>query len=97
MALLDDVKVSLRLSTDAMDSEVSMLIAAAKADMKRVGVPEKMLVDDSMDPYLTCAFTLFDPARCGYPNSVGARFDESYRQIVRDLLNSPTTYGGEGA
>ena len=97
MALLDDVKVSLRLSTDAMDSEVTMLIAAAKADMKRVGVPEKMLVDDSMDPYVKCAVTEFVKARFGYDNSEAARFDESYRQIVRDLLNSPTTYGGEGA
>lgn len=97
MALLDDVKVSLRLSTEAMDSEVSMLIAAAKADMRRVGVPEGMLEDDSMDPYVKCAVTEFVKARFGYDNSEAARFDESYRQIVRDVLNSPGTYGGEGA
>lgn len=97
MALLDDVKVSLRLSTDAMDSEVSMLIAAAKADMRRVGVPEEMLDDASMDPYVRCAVTEFVKARFGYDNSEAARFDESYRQIVRDVLNSPGTYGGDGA
>ena len=97
MALIDDVKVSLRLSTDAMDSEVSMLIAAAKADMRRVGVPAEMLEDALMDPYVKCAVTEFVKARFGYDNSEAARFDESYRQIVRDLLNSPGTYGGEGA
>lgn len=97
MALLDDVKVSLRLSTDAMDSEVQMWIDAAKADMRRIGVPEEMLGDASMDPYVRCAVTEFVKAKFGYDNSEASRFQSSYRQIVKDILNSPTTYGGDGA
>lgn len=95
MDLLDDVKVALRLSTDAMDSEVRMWIDAAKADMKRIGVPEKMLGDASMDPYVRCAVTEFVKAKFGYDNSEASRFQSSYRQIVRDILNSPTRYGGD--
>lgn len=97
MALLDDVKVALRLTTDAMDSEVSMWIGAAKADLARVGVPDAMLADESIDPYVKCAVTEFVKARFGYDNSEAARFQESYRQVVRDILNSPATYGGGGS
>lgn len=95
MALLDDVKVALRLSTDAMDSEVLMWIDAAKADMMRIGVREEMLADATMDPYVKCAVTEFVKAKFGYDNSEASRFQSSYRQIVRDILNSPTRYGGD--
>lgn len=43
MALLDDVKVALRVSSDSMDVEVQALIDAAQRDMLRVGVPEDMV------------------------------------------------------
>lgn len=93
MALLDDVKVALRVTTDALDPEVSMLVDAALADMRRIGVPEAMLAEGEMDPYVRAAVTLFAKAHFGYDNDEASRFDESYRQIVRDVLNSPTRYG----
>lgn len=100
MALLDDVKVALRVATDAMDGEVSMWVDAAKADMARVGVPPSMLSDEGMDPYVKCGVVEFVKARFGYDNSEASRFESSYRQIVRDILNSPATYpvdgGGDG-
>ena len=92
MALLDDVKVALRVTTDALDSEISMWIDAAKADMARVGVPESMLADESIDPYVRCGVVEFVKARFGYDNSEATRFESSYRQIVKDILNSPTMY-----
>ena len=44
MALLDDVKIALRVSTDAYDSELTDLIESAKLDLGIAGVviPEPM-------------------------------------------------------
>lgn len=92
MALLDDVKVALRVTTDAMDSEIEVLIEAALSDMRRVHVREELLDEDSMAPLVEMAVILFCKARFGYDNDEAERFDESYRQLVADFLNSPTSY-----
>lgn len=92
MALLDDVKVALRVTTDAMDSEVEMLIDAAIADMRRVHVREELLDEETMAPLVKMAVILFCKAQFGYDNDEAERFDESYRQLVADFLNSPTSY-----
>ncbi len=38
MALLDDVKLALRISHNKLDSEIADLISAAREDMKRAGM-----------------------------------------------------------
>ena len=43
MALLDDIRKSLRLSSDVLDEEVQMLIGSALYDMERVGVNPALL------------------------------------------------------
>lgn len=95
MSLNDDVKVALRVSTDALDAEVSAMVDAAIADMRRVGVPEPMLAEHTMDPLVKAAVILWVKAHFGYDNDEAPRFEASYRQIVRDILNSPTSYGAE--
>lgn len=92
MALIDDAKVALRVTTDRLDSEVQMLVDAAVADMRRVGVPDDLLYEDTMDPYVKAAVILFVKASFGYDNSEASRFQNSYRQMVKDILNSPSTY-----
>ena len=92
MALIDDVKVALRVTTDAMDSEVQMLVDAALADMRRVHVREELLDEDDMAPLVKSAVCLYAKARFGYDNDEAEMFDESYRQLVADFLNSPTSY-----
>ena len=96
MALSDDVKVALRVSSDVFNPEVDALIEAAKSDLLRVGVSPAMLSDASMDPLCKVAVILYCKAHFGYDNSEASRFQSSYRQIVMDILNSPTTYGDEG-
>lgn len=92
MALLDDIKLSLRLSTDVMDSEVQMLADSALYDMERVGVdPDLLLVGDDgnlANAFVKNAVTCYCKAHFGYDNGEADRFDESYRRIVCDLLNS---------
>lgn len=93
MALLDEVKVALRVTSDAFDTEIQGLIEAAKRDLNRVGVDEAIV--DS-DPLAKMAVVLFAKSRFGYDNSDASRFEDAYRQTVVDILNSPTSYGGDG-
>lgn len=88
MALMDDVKVALRVKSDATDPEIRSLINAALSDMERVGVGSEYLDELSIDPIAKSAVILFCKARYGYDNSEASRFEESYRQTVIDLINS---------
>ena len=100
MALLDDMKLVLRVSTDAYDSEVNLLIEAAKADMLRVGVLPDMVnppVGEDEAPLVIQAIACYCKAHFGYDNSEAARFERSYRQTVTDLLNSSANIAAEEA
>lgn len=85
---MDDVKVALRVNSDATDSEIRSLINAALSDMERVGVKSDCLNELTIDPIAKSAVILFCKARYGYDNSEASRFEESYRQTVIDLINS---------
>jgi len=89
--LLDDIRLITRTSTTALDSELSMLIEAAKADMIRVGVREELVNPDDdadIDPLVKQAIACYCKANFGYDNSEARRFNQSYRQTVCDLMNS---------
>lgn len=91
MALKDDIKLTLRLKSDAFDSEVDMLVDAAKADMIRVGVRAELVNPDderNMNPLVKQAIACYAKARFGYDNTEANRFDRSYHQTVTDLMNS---------
>lgn len=93
MALLDDVKVMLRVTSTLTDSDVQTCIDAAFADMARVGVRSDLLDEDEPAPLVKMAVVLYCKAHYGYDNDEAPRFSESYRQTVLDMLNSPTSYG----
>lgn len=91
MALFDDIKTVLRVKSNALDSEVSMLIEAAKADMIRVGVRQELVNPDDeadLNPLVKQAIACYAKASFGYDNSEASRFARSYRQTVTDLMNS---------
>lgn len=94
MALIDDIKVRVRIPSDvdAFDSEVESLIAAAFRELKRVGVSESLLSEDNLDPLAKEAVALFCKSRFGYDNDEAQRFETAFRQTVIDLLNAPTQY-----
>lgn len=91
MALLDEVKVALRVTSDAFDTEIEGLIEAAKRDLNRVGVDEALI---ESDPLAKMAVILFSKSRFGYDNSEASRFEDAYRQTVIDIINSPSAYRG---
>lgn len=93
MALLDDIKASLRITSAKLDAEVQMLIGAALYDMERAGVnPELLALDDDTEDlqnaFVKHAVTAYCKAEFGYDVDEAARFKDSYYRIVCDLLNS---------
>ncbi|EPR12494.1 head-tail connector protein [Ruminiclostridium papyrosolvens] len=62
MALIDDVKLSLRIKTDAFDDEINPLIEACKIDLKLAGVN----VIEETDPLIKRAVILYAKANFGY-------------------------------
>ena len=89
MSLLDDIKLTLRVSSNSFDGEVQMLIDAALFDMERVGVnPELLDPDDLENSFVKTAVTCYCKANFGYDNAEADRFDAAYRRIVCDLMNS---------
>lgn len=94
--LLDDVKVALRVSSSKMDAEVQMLIDAAVADMKRIGVNPDLLEPETMDPICKSAVTMYCKGMFGFDNSDAAMFLEAYRNTVKTIANSPTQFMGVG-
>ena len=93
MTLLSDIKKSLRVTTDALDAEVQMLVDAALIDMERAGVnPALLQLDENGDignALVKKAVTVLCKADFGYDvQSEAYRFEASYDRILNALLNS---------
>ena len=89
--ILSAVKVNLRLTTDAFDeAEIMPLINGALCDLQRVGINPSLLEleEDKVDGLTLRAIVLYCKAHFGYDNAEAERFENSYNQVVRDMLNS---------
>lgn len=69
MALIDDVKVALRVTTTAYDSELDGLIESAKKDLQIAGV----VIPEPMPPVVSTAIKTYCKINFGTPNP--ANFD----------------------
>lgn len=78
--LLEKVKLALRITTTAFDSEITDLIAAARADLGIAGV----LIEDEMAPLIIRAVTTYCRANFGQPEDyehMKAAYDEQKAQL----------------
>lgn len=88
--MLNKVKLALRVTTDAFDSEISDLIDAACADLGLVGVGSSSETDD---PLLIRAITTYCKVHFGAPDEydrLKASYDEQKAQLI-----TATGYGLE--
>ena len=90
MALIDDVRVAVRVTSTATDTELEAWVNAAIADMRRCGIKDALLDEDAetFDPLVRSAVILYAKANYGFDNSEAPRFMEAYRATVKGLLNS---------
>lgn len=88
--IYDSIKTVLRISSDAMDSEVYGIIGAAVNDMLTKGVSPVWLGTDvdELPPLAKQAVVFYAKAHFGYDNSEADRFQGSYDSTVCTILNS---------
>lgn len=78
--LLEKIKLALRITTTAFDSEITDLIDAALADLGIAGV----LIEDEMAPLIIRAVTTYCRANFGQPEDyerMKAAYDEQKAQL----------------
>lgn len=81
MAILDKVKMGLRISTNAFDTELTDLIAAAQSDLGIAGV----IVPASLDEICTRAIITYCKMSFGLPEDydrLKMSYDEQKAQLV---------------
>lgn len=78
--MLEKVKLALRITTEAFDSEIEDLIEAALADLRLAGV----INDDETDPLVSRAVITYCRANFGQPDDydrMKASYDEQKAQM----------------
>lgn len=89
MAMLDDVKMALRVSHSALNTEIADLIAAARQDLILSGVLAAKANSDS-DSLVKRAIITYVKAHFGYDNPDADRLSMAY-----DKLKSHLTLSGD--
>ena len=87
MPILDDIKIALRISNTAYDSEIYDLVAAARADLRLSGILESKVNDDT-DPLIKRAITVYVKANFGWNNPDAEKLQQSYNMLKSHLALS---------
>ena len=100
MAMLDDVKLALRVTTDAFDSELLELILAAQSDLGIAGVTNVSSDDPNVssdDPIVKRAVITYCRVNFGTPDDYD-RMKRSYDEQKAQLSTHTghTDWSGEG-
>lgn len=89
MAMIDDVKIALRITSGAFDGEIADLIAAARQDLVLSGVlPIK--ANNNNDTLIKRAIISYCKAHFGYGNKDAQRLEMAY-----NLLKMSMTLSGD--
>ena len=79
--MLEEVKLALRVSNDAYDSEIINLIESAKMDLQISGI----IRIDETDPLIRRAVFLFAKSSFGIDNPNAEKFYDSYVMLKQHL------------
>lgn len=82
--MLEKVKLALRISNTAFDSEVQDLIDAARQDLILTGVSADKVSDDN-DPLIKRAITTYCKANFGWDNPDAERLQKAYDMLKQHL------------
>lgn len=84
MALLDDVKIALRVTTDAYNSEINGLIESAKKDLQIAGLTDDVTTSENLDPAVATAIKTYCKMNFGNPSNydnLKSSYDEQKAQM----------------
>jgi len=89
MALLEEIKLVLRISNTAIDLEVMDLIESAKSDLKISGININKVTElGGMDSLIKRAIILYCKGHFGYDNPDAEKFIKSYQALNYHLALS---------
>ena len=83
MALIDDVKLILRISGATFNTEIADLILSAKADLGLTGIKDDFILDN--DPLIKRAIITYCKANFGWDNPDAERLHKSYEMLRNHL------------
>lgn len=84
--MLDKVKLSLRITSNYFDNEITDLIESARQDLVLSGVSSKLAKEQhNIDPLIERAIILYCKANFGYDNSDADRLNHSYEMLKQHL------------
>lgn len=85
--MLDDVKLNLRISNDALDLEVLDLIEAAKMQLLISGVASSVIAEP--DALIRRAVVLYCKANFGLDNKDSDKYQERFDSLVSHIALCP--------
>jgi hypothetical protein len=88
MALLDLAREVQRVVSTATDAELTLLIDAAIAELRRVGIREELLNPEDMDPLAKMAVMMHVKASYGHDDDESDRWWSRFQYWVTALMNS---------
>jgi len=83
--MLERVKLALRITTDAFDSEITGLIKAALADLGLVGIAPMLLLTGTSDELIITAVITYVKLHFGEPSDpdrLKKSYDEQKAQLI---------------
>lgn len=81
--MLAKVKLSLRVTSDVFNDEITDLIEAAKLDLYAGGVSQDLL--DTPDAWVERAIILYAKANYGMANPDSEKYDDAYHNVRQKL------------
>lgn len=90
--MLNDVKLSLRITTTAFDVEVQDLINAARIDLIQSGI-SSIKAEDDKDPLIKRAIIIYCKANFGFDNPDAERLNYSFN-MLKQHLSLTSDYNG---
>jgi hypothetical protein len=91
VALLDSIKLVIRVDGTMLDSDIQDTINACKADLKLAGIIEEKILES--DPIILRTIKLFCKSEYSSNENESARFREAY-QALRNHLALSIDYTG---
>lgn len=91
MALIDDVKQTLRIKTTALDTEVNDIINSAKADLVLSGILKSKTEEDVINGYdslIKRAIIFYAKANFGLDNADSEKYQQAYESLKTYLTLS---------
>lgn len=82
MDLLDKAKIALRVTEDAFEPEINMLIEAAKLDLEESNINVEAMADDEL---IHTAVVFYVKSHFGYDNSDSEKQLRAYERLKTKL------------